>query len=719
MSDVYGSNLFSQHAAMLAASGVTPEHARLRGYTSVDTKARLDRIGVTKAGQRVPGLLVPLLRADGGTWGYQYRPDSPRVGATGKPVKYETPVHQRNGLDVPPGVGDVLGNPAIPLLVTEGTKKADAATLAGLPTVALPGVWSWRGKNEVGGKTAVADWHDVALNGRRIVLAFDSDVTKKKSVRAALVALADYLASKGALVEYLHLPDNGDGKTGLDDFLADGHTAADVWALVRPDLPEVAEVEMGAAAPPTPTATTPEQRPAPAPAPVLLADALAVFRRWLHLPDADPLLAVAAAAVANRTADASPVWLLVIGPPSSGKTEQIVGLAALPESVMAATVTEAALLSGTSAKERASDATGGLLRQVGEHGLLIMKDFTSVLSQNGDARAQSLAALREIYDGHWSRPVGTDGGRHLDWRGKLGVVAGCTNAYDRHYSVISQLGDRFLLVRLAEDDTDPDAQALSIGLAALSHGEGGERRMRAELTAALAGLVAGADMTRTHRPLSDAERLELVRLARYAGVSRTPVDRNPYTGDLNAIPAPEGPGRLVIAYRQVLGGLEAIGVDTDSCWRVLRRLAVDTAPAMRSAVIRALVADAIPRRTSDLGQRAGLVTKTASRILDDLALIGLAEHTKAGEANNSADMWAPTGLLLRLWPESKTEIDPPSPTPQGEEEAERHTVRDAYTAHRQDLSHSTGLPRCADCGNPIHHLAGGECLRCKHEAGAA
>jgi hypothetical protein len=50
------------------------------------------------------------------------------------------------------------------------------------------------------------------MNGRRVILAFDSDVVVKKAVQSALTHLATYLASKDAKVEYLHLPNNCDGK---------------------------------------------------------------------------------------------------------------------------------------------------------------------------------------------------------------------------------------------------------------------------------------------------------------------------------------------------------------------------------------------------------------------------------------------------------------------------------------------------------------------------
>ena len=121
---------------------------------------------------------MPQLRADGSTWGYQYRPDNPGY-ATARPVKYETPWQQRNGLDVPPGVGDRLGDPAVPLWITEGVKKADCGALHGLCIVALSGVWNWRGTNGAGGKMALPDWHDIALNDRRVILAFDGDVARK------------------------------------------------------------------------------------------------------------------------------------------------------------------------------------------------------------------------------------------------------------------------------------------------------------------------------------------------------------------------------------------------------------------------------------------------------------------------------------------------------------------------------------------------------------
>ena len=215
-----------------------------------------------------------------------------------------------------------------------------------------------------------------------------------------------------------------------------------------------------------------------------LDDVAAVFRQHVYLPDLAPLHAVLGTIAANRL-DGDPVWLLLVGPPGSGKSELLRSLAGLDDVHPAATLTEAALLSGSPRREHADDAKGGLLRAIGDFGIVLCKDFGSVLSMNRDARAQVLAALREVYDGAWTRHVGTDGGRTMHWQGKVGLVAGCTPTIDRHHAVMAAMGERFALLRLPEVDGDEQARR------ALAHA-GGETAMRHELAAAVQDMFASS-----------------------------------------------------------------------------------------------------------------------------------------------------------------------------------------------------------------------------------
>jgi hypothetical protein len=190
--------LLPQHEELIRASSISSEVARARGYWSAQRASEVRRLGFAATQALAPALVVPVWTVTGEIGTYQIRPDHPRIGSSGKPIKYETPGRSRMVIDVPPSIRQDMGNPAVPLFITEGVRKADAAVSAGLCCIALLGVWNWRGTNEFGGKTALPDWEHIALNGRRIYIVFDSDVMLKPQVHDALGRLKAFLEVRGA-----------------------------------------------------------------------------------------------------------------------------------------------------------------------------------------------------------------------------------------------------------------------------------------------------------------------------------------------------------------------------------------------------------------------------------------------------------------------------------------------------------------------------------------
>lgn len=200
------------------------------------------------------------------------------------------------------------------------------------------------------------------------------------------------------------------------------------------------------------TTAPPPRVPVP---PMTLAQVEQVYAKWLGDHDLVPLRTVLAAVTANLIMGSNePVWIMVVGGSGFGKTETIAPLAALPLVHMASSISSegGALLSATPKRDTTKGATGGLLAQIGSRGLLVLKDFTTILSMNRDARAQIIAAFREIADGRWERSVGTDGGRKLVWEGKIGIVAAATAAIDNAHTVLSEMGSRFTFVRMGETE---------------------------------------------------------------------------------------------------------------------------------------------------------------------------------------------------------------------------------------------------------------------------
>ena len=248
------SPLLPQHQALITASAISLEVASARGYRSVTSKTELAGLGFSKAQQRVPGLLIPIWNVSGQIAFYQLRPDAPRISKKGKAVKYETVAGSKMVVDVQPTVRAAIGDPKVDLWITEGTRKADSAVARGLLCVALLGVWNWRGTNDAGGKAALGCWDSIALHGRQIRIAFDSDVTVKKEVAAALARLKKFLEGRGAIVTVVYLPaGEGAAKVGLDDFLAT-HAIEKLLALVPSPSASAPDASVATQKPPSQSA---------------------------------------------------------------------------------------------------------------------------------------------------------------------------------------------------------------------------------------------------------------------------------------------------------------------------------------------------------------------------------------------------------------------------------------------------------------------------------
>ena len=233
--------LSDPHLRMLRdESGIAEEIIFERGYRSIDGAngyTELKALGFSKAQALTPGLLLPLWTTDGQQALMIYRPDTPRLSKDYKPIKYEIPRGAGVRLDCPPRCQALLTDPAVPLWLTEGQKKADSLASQGAVALCLLGVWSFVGKNTFGGNTLLADFDCVAWNGRDVRLVFDSDVTSKPSVRKALERLSAHLINKKAAVRMVYLPPVDGKKVGVDDYLVAGHTLQDLEALIEAPRP--------------------------------------------------------------------------------------------------------------------------------------------------------------------------------------------------------------------------------------------------------------------------------------------------------------------------------------------------------------------------------------------------------------------------------------------------------------------------------------------------
>ena len=189
-------------------------------------------------------------------WG-QFKPIEPRLSADkGKVIKYEGPpkyptgiialrvsrslwqvVARRNNIElssIPPSISFwswVINNPEVPLIVTEGAKKAAALLSLGYAAIALPGVFNGyrQPKDELGRKTGLAklipQLQIFAIPERKVYFAFDKD-TKASTIANVNVAIAKtgkLFAKAGADVRVIRWQE---ADKGVDDLIVQNGAAA-------------------------------------------------------------------------------------------------------------------------------------------------------------------------------------------------------------------------------------------------------------------------------------------------------------------------------------------------------------------------------------------------------------------------------------------------------------------------------------------------------------
>lgn len=488
------------------------------------------------------------------------------------------------------------------IIIAEGEKDCDRLWTLGLPaTCNAGGASKWKPAHAQQLKQAGA---------QAVGVLPDNDAAGRQHAEA--VAQSCHTAGlRVRIVELPDLPPKGDVSNWLDA----GHTREELIALAQ----ATAVYEPSAIESIIPPRTTTVAR--------TLTEVEDTFAGWIRDQDHIPTRAVLAAYVANRKLGGDPVWLMLVGGSGVGKTERLIPLAVMPDVVLESSITgPAALLSGTGKRERSKDATGGLLRKLPEgRGVLLLKDFTSIIDMHRESRAEVLAALREIYDGRWDRSVGAEGGRTLTWTGHAGLLAGCTTAIDSAHSVLSIMGTRFMLIRLQGDQ--------DIAGSAFDH-VGQEQPMREQLRAAVRGLLEHLPGT----PYDKAEvRAPMIALAKYVALGRSPVDRDSQ-GEIRLVLDAEAPTRIIKSLTQLWRACGLLGLDKPQAWELVHRVGMDSIPKLRRAILDYLAIRLTAATTTEIAEYVEHPSRTTRRGLEDLAAHRVVRRLAGGEGK--ADRWA-------------------------------------------------------------------------------
>jgi hypothetical protein len=310
----------------------------------------------------------------------------------------------------------------------------------------------------------------------------------------------------------------------------------------------------------------------------------------------------------------APVWPMLVAPPGSMKTELLNGLKDLPNVYFVDQLTPQTFLSGQIPDPlKPTKISASLLHRIGAEGVMVVPDFSTMLSGKSDAKASIFSDMRWIYDGQLRKEFGTaEPDVDREWKGRLTIIVAVTPEIDKYSSVFQSLGERFIMVRW------PRAGGIATAIAAMNQNN---KEAKRELNEAVKSLVAGLPTLEPTIPVD--RQVQIANVAELIVIARTAVSRSPYGNkEIVDIPEAESATRLPQQLAQLAKGSALIDHRekvSELDLRLVHRAAFDCIHPVRSRILRGLYNGL---KAKDLT----VPSSTLSYAMEDLEALGLIEE---------------------------------------------------------------------------------------------
>ena len=464
---------------------------------------------------------------------------------------------------------------------------------------------------------------------KHVLLAFDHDLAGWEGDQRCRQLMMQHPKS----VHSVHWPENRPVGFDIRDlWIESGRDGRTFFTLLKPLIkkepmpkPKTVDTPDDATALATTTAVgTFADPPNPDGKGMKRADVLAGYRKWLYLPDSDILDVAFGTAFANRL-PGRPLWMFLVGPPGGLKTEIIQSFGDSVTTSLETDITRQALVSGM---QTLSGADPSLIPAWNGR-LVLIADFTTILSMNQLERDAIFGILRSAYDGRYEKKFGN--GVLRIYRSCFGILAGVTPVIETFSVTHPVLGERFVKFYVSRSSSRirHETAAVEASLDNLNR----ETTMQEELRAvAKQALERKVDLTKPP-DIHPEVKHRLVLLAQWAAAMRGVVSRDRYTQDVLHRPVTEIGTRLVKQFAKLTQGVAMFrgkhiaGFDE---FRIAAQVARDSAPDRVELIIHHLYLQEGKNwfGPGEIAELVKLPRPTVQKILQDMTMLHLVRARK-------------------------------------------------------------------------------------------
>ncbi len=350
-----------------------------------------------------------------------------------------------------------------------------------------------------------------------------------------------------------------------------------------------------------------------------------LYQDVYYIEDPSVIPLVCAVILSNKL-PIDPIWLMLVGAPSSGKTELINAISGVKYVHQVSTLTENTLLSGMRTLKGQEPS---LLKRIG-NGVMTMKDFTTILAMQFDRQQVIVSQLREVYDGHFVKETGNGG--KIEWRGHITFLGGVTEKIHSMEGRFAGMGKRELYYTMPLQNRYETTKK-SIKNKAKIMG------MRQKVKEAFTQYIEEMEdkVILPDKELSDELQDEIIRLSDFASTARSAVERaHNAKQNIVLVPSVDMPMRLAnqVSSLATIFTIMNKGEMPDMYRKILYKVALDSIPKGRRLTLHALAAHE-EATSPGIAMAMNYPTEPVTMWLQDLNALGLISRSKSGPKGGS------------------------------------------------------------------------------------
>lgn len=343
--------------------------------------------------------------------------------------------------------------------------------------------------------------------------------------------------------------------------------------------------------------------------------------KYQYFENTDIIDVSLASIISTRLKLGDPIWLVLIGASSGGKSQILRPLSLTDEKYMHRVddLTENTFLSGMAGDD------SSLLKRIGKNGIIVMSDLTVLFSKNSESSAAILSQFRMIYDGEMIKFTGNKK-EPIKWKGSLGILAGSTPSIYSHFEQFSDMGERFIYYRMKDFDGKKAAKL------ALKRGSYG-RELDERLAAIYTEYIKEVTLANTNIDINLPEQMEnrIIEIASFAEKIRTTAHLDWRRTDIERIPVSAMPIRVSLQLISVAKGLYIMrnGEFTEKDYEIMEWCGYSLANEEKRRCLKTLAEIDFysSLSTQNVADEIDLGTEVTKRILQNLTATGVLIRT--------------------------------------------------------------------------------------------